>query len=194
MEEHQVTIDGVRHALPEPFMVVATQNPVEYEGTYPLPEAQLDRFLFKILVAYPSAADETQVLRNFHSGFDPHDLEAAGLRPLLTLERLGQARAAIRGVTVDDSVLSYITALSNESRASSDLLLGASPRASVALLLSCKTLAALEGRDFVTPDDVRTLAPPVLRHRIVLRAEAEIEGQTPDSAIARVLARVPVPR
>ncbi len=194
MEEHQVTIDGVRHALPEPFMVVATQNPVEYEGTYPLPEAQLDRFLFKILVAYPSPMDETQVLRNFHGGFDPHNLEAAGLRPLLTLERLGQARAAIRGVTVDDSVLSYITALANESRASSDLLLGASPRASVALLLSCKTLAALEGRDFVTPDDVRTLAPPVLRHRIVLRAESEIEGQTPDSAIARVLARVPVPR
>jgi MoxR-like ATPase len=194
MEERQVTIDGVRHPLPDPFMVLATQNPVEYEGTYPLPEAQLDRFLFKVLVDYPAPDEETAVLRNYNAGFDAHDLDAAGVRAVLSPDELAACRAAVRGVTVDETVLTYITALATESRRSSDLLLGASPRASVALLLASKALAALEGRDFVTPDDVRFLAPPALRHRVVLRAEAEIEGQTPDSAIARVLARVPVPR
>jgi len=194
MEERQVTIDGVRHPLPEPFMVLATQNPIEYEGTYPLPEAQLDRFLFKVLVTYPSPEQETTVLRNYNRGFDARRLADAGVRPVLTPETLAACRAAARGVTVDDRVMDYITALAVESRRSPDLLLGASPRASIALLLASKTLAALEGRDFVTPDDVRALVPPVLRHRIVLRAEAEIEGQTPDSAVQRVLARVPVPR
>jgi MoxR-like ATPase len=194
MEERQVTIDGVRHALPDPFMVLATQNPVEYEGTYPLPEAQLDRFLFKVLVDYPSAEEETEVLRHYNAGFDAQHLDVAGVRAVLTPESLAACRAAVREVTVDESVLAYITALATESRRSPDLLLGASPRASVALLLASKTLAALEGRDFVTPDDVRVLTPPALRHRIMLRAEAEIDGQTPDSAVARVLARVPVPR
>ncbi len=194
MEERQVTIDGVRHPLPEPFMVLATQNPVEYEGTYPLPEAQLDRFLFKVAIGYPSAAEETTVLRNHDRGFDASRLGAAGVEAVLTPEALAACRAATRTVRVDDAVLDYITALATESRRSPDLLLGASPRASVALLLASKTLAALDGRDFVTPDDVRALAAPALRHRIVLRAEAEIEGQTPDSAVARVLSRVPVPR
>ncbi len=194
MEERQVTIDGVRHALPDPFMVIATQNPVEYEGTYPLPEAQLDRFLFKVLVDYPAADEETDVLRRYHTGFDAHRLDQAGVRAVVTPEALAALRARIGAVTVDEAILGYIVALAAETRRSPDLLLGASPRASVALLLASKTLAALEGRDFVTPDDVRTLAPPALRHRIVLRAEAEIEGQTPDSAVARVLARVPVPR
>ena len=194
MEERQVTIDGVRHALPDPFVVLATQNPVEYEGTYPLPEAQLDRFLFKVLIDYPSADEETAVLRSYHAGFDAHRLEAAGIMAVLTPMALADCRAVIVRLTVDDAIMTYITALANETRRSPDLLLGASPRASVALLLASKTLAALEGRDFVTPDDVRFLARPVLRHRVILRAEAEIEGQTPDSAIARVLARVPVPR
>ncbi len=194
MEERQVTIDGVRHPLPEPFMVLATQNPVEYEGTYPLPEAQLDRFLFKVLVGYPSPEQETTVLRNYNQGFDARLLGDAGVRPVLTPDLLAACRIAVRGVTVDERVMTYITALAVESRHSPDLLLGASPRASIALLLSGKTLAALEGRDFVTPDDVRALALPVLRHRVILRAEAEIEGQTPDSAVQRVLARVPVPR
>ncbi len=194
MEERQVTIDGVRHALPDPFMVLATQNPVEYEGTYPLPEAQLDRFLFKVLVDYPSPEQETTVLRHYNQGFDAQRLADADVRPVLTPETLAAGRAAARGVTVDDAIMSYITALAVESRRAPALLLGASPRASIALLLSSKTLAALEGRDFVTPDDVRALALPVLRHRVVLRAEAEIEGQTPDSAVQRVLARVPVPR
>jgi len=194
MEERQVTIDGVRHALPDPFMVLATQNPIEYEGTYPLPEAQLDRFLFKVLVDYPSPEQETTVLRNYNQGFDAQRLADADVRPVLTPETLAAGRAATRGVTVDDAIMSYITALAVESRRAPDLLLGASPRASIALLLAGKTLAALEGRDFVTPDDVRALALPVLRHRVILRAEAEIEGQTPDSAVQRVLARVPVPR
>jgi len=194
MEERQVTIDGVRHPLPEPFMVLATQNPVEYEGTYPLPEAQLDRFLFKVLVDYPSPEQETTVLRNYNRGFDARLLADAGVRPVLTPELLATCRASTRGVTVDDRIMAYITALAVESRRSPDLLLGASPRASIALLMAGKTLAALEGRDFVTPDDVRALALPVLRHRVILRAEAEIEGQTPDSAVQRVLARVPVPR
>ncbi len=194
MEERQVTIDGVRHPLPDPFMVLATQNPVEYEGTYPLPEAQLDRFLFKVLVTYPSPEQETTVLRNYNRGFDAQRLADADVRPVLTPQALAACRAAVRGVTVDDRVMAYITALAVESRRSPDLLLGASTRASIALLLSGKTLAALEGRDFVTPDDVRALALPVLRHRVILRAESEIEGQTPDSAVQRVLARVPVPR
>ncbi len=194
MEERQVTIDGVRHPLPDPFMVLATQNPVEYEGTYPLPEAQLDRFLFKVLVGYPSPDEETSVLRNYNSGFDAGHLDRAGVQAVLTPEALAACRETVRTVGVDEAVMSYITALAVETRRAPDLLLGASPRASVALLLASKTLAVLESRDFVTPDDVRSLVPPAWRHRIVLRAEAEIEGQTPDSALARVLARVPVPR
>ncbi len=194
MEERQVTIAGTSHRMVEPFMVLATQNPVEYEGTYPLPEAQLDRFLFKALVGYPDVAWERQLLHNVDAGFSAQNLAAAGLTPLLTPQTLAAARAAISEVTIDSSIIEYITAITRESRASSDLVLGGSPRASIALLQSAKTAAAMEGRAFVVPDDVRSLAPHVLRHRIILKPEAEMEGITPDSAIARILNRLPVPR
>lgn len=194
MEEHQVTIEGERLPLPEPFFVIATQNPIEYEGTYPLPEAQLDRFLFKLLIDYPPGEVELEVLRRYHHGFDARQLEQAGLRPLITPEALESCRAEIRTVVVEDGVIGYIGAIAQESRRSPDLLLGGSPRASIALLLAAKAYAAIQGRGFVTPDDVKALVRPVYRHRIILRPEAEIEGLTPDTALGRVLGRVEVPR
>jgi MoxR-like ATPase len=194
MEERQVTIEGERIALPDPFFVVATQNPIEYEGTYPLPEAQLDRFLFKLLVTYPPAPVELEVLRRYHHGFDARRLEAAGLRTVLTPDDLIACRAEIAGIQVEEGILSYIGAIVGESRRSPDLVLGASTRAAIAMLLTAKAFAAIQGRAYVTPDDVKLLARPVLRHRILLRPEAEIEGLTPDNAIGRMLARVEVPR
>ena len=194
MEERQVTIDGERYALPDPFMVIATQNPVEYEGTYPLPEAQLDRFLFKVAVGYPPAAAENEVLRRYHNGFDAHDLAGAGLQPVLTPADFPALRAAIRAVTVEDGIFHYITAIAEASRRSPDLILGGSPRASIALLLAAKTYAGLHGRAFVTPDDVKALVAPVYRHRIVLRPEAEIEGLDADGVVRRILAQLEVPR
>lgn len=175
-------------------MVLATQNPVEYEGTYPLPEAQLDRFLFKILVDYPAEEHETEVLRRYHQGFDAHDLDGAGLQPVLDRPLLGQVRQAIRGVTVEPGILGYMVALVRASRRSPDLLLGGSPRAAIALLQTAKVRAALQGRDYVTPDDVKALAAPVLRHRIILRPEAEVDGIDPENAIRRIIASVEVPR
>lgn len=194
MEERQVTIEGERLPLPEPFFVVATQNPIEYEGTYPLPEAQLDRFLFKLIIEHPSSEVETEVLRRYHRGFDAHRLEDAGLSPVVTPDDLRACRAEIREVTVEDGVLGYIARIAQESRRSPDLLLGGSTRASIALLLTAKVYAAIQGRSFVIPDDVKALVRPVYRHRIILRPEAEIEGLTPDTAMGRVLARVEVPR
>jgi MoxR-like ATPase len=194
MEERQVTIEGERLALPDPFFVVATQNPIEYEGTYPLPEAQLDRFLFKLLVTYPPAPVELEVLRRYHHGFDARRLEAAGLRAVLTPDDLIACRTEIAGIQVEEGILSYIGAIVGESRRSPDLVLGASTRAAIAMLLTAKAFAAIQGRAYVTPDDVKLLARPVLRHRILLRPEAEIEGLTPDNAIGRMLARVEVPR
>lgn len=194
MEERQVTIEGERLPLPEPFFVMATQNPVEYEGTYPLPEAQLDRFLFKVIVDYAPQAVEIEVLRRYHAGFDAHRLETVGLQPVMTPEILAQCRAEIRQVHVDDGVLKYVTDIAQASRKSLDLILGGSPRASISLLLAAKTWAAMQNRAYVTPDDVKFLVRPVYRHRIILKPEAEIEGLTPDTAIARLLARVEVPR
>lgn len=194
MEERQVTIDGAGYPLDDPFMVLATQNPVEYEGTYPLPEAQLDRFLFKVQVGYPAPEAEEEVLRRYHTGFDAHKLDAVGLQPVVGREGLATLRAEIQAVTVEPGILAYITRLVTATRRSPDLLLGGSPRASIALLQSAKVHAALGGRDYVTPDDVKPLAAPVLRHRIILRPEAEIEGITPDDAVRRVLAGVEVPR
>jgi MoxR-like ATPase len=194
MEERQVTIEGQRLPLPEPFFVIATQNPVEYEGTYPLPEAQLDRFLFKILVGYSAPAAEQEVLRRYNQGFNAHDLATAGLKAQVTPETISQCKEEIRGLRVDESIISYINAIAQESRRSPDLVLGGSPRASIALLLTSKTWAAMQGRDFVTPDDVKFLVAPVYRHRIILKPEAEIEGINPDAAIKRILARVEVPR
>jgi MoxR-like ATPase len=194
MEERQVTIEGQRLALPEPFFVIATQNPVEYEGTYPLPEAQLDRFLFKILIDYAPPEVELEVLRRYHRGFDARDLAAAGLQALITPARMAECRREIGTVEVDDGILKYIGDIAQESRKSLDLVLGGSMRASIGLLLAAKTYAAMQGRGFVVPDDVKFLARPVYRHRIILKPEAEIEGLNADTAMTRILARVEVPR
>jgi MoxR-like ATPase len=191
MEERQVTLEGQSNALPDPFIVIATQNPVEYEGTYPLPEAELDRFLFKAVVAYPQQPEEAAILRRHDKG-RPLDLVET-LDPLGTTD-LVTSRQEIENVTVEDSVVGYIVRIVEETRRSGDLQLGASPRAGVHLLHAAKAAAALEGRDFVTPDDVKSLVPPTLRHRVVLKAEAEIEGVDADAALRRVLARLDVPR
>ncbi|MBA3532832.1 MAG: MoxR family ATPase, partial [Ardenticatenales bacterium] len=192
MEERQVTIEGNRFDLPHLFMVIATQNPVEYEGTYPLPEAQLDRFLFKVPVSYAPLASEQEVLRRYHEGFDAHNLATAGLQPIVTPEQVAQMQALVRQVTVDDGIIDYITRIADASRKSRDLLLGGSPRASISLLLAVKAYAAIQGRDFVVPDDIKFLAPFIYRHRILLRPEAEIEGLTADSVMAQLLGQVEV--
>ncbi|MBO9316275.1 MAG: MoxR family ATPase [Chloroflexus sp.] len=194
MEERQVTIEGQRLPLPEPFFVIATQNPIEYEGTYPLPEAQLDRFLFKVVIDYASRDVETEVLRRYHLGFDAHQLTASGLRAIVTPEALTACRAEIAQVQVEQGILNYIVSIVQATRNSPELLVGASLRAGIALLLAAKTLAAIYNRNYVTPDDVKLLARPVLRHRIILRPEAEIEGLNADIAIGRILNRVEVPR
>jgi MoxR-like ATPase len=194
MEERQVTIEGERLPLGDPFFVIATQNPVEYEGTYPLPEAQLDRFLFKVLVEYAPQDVEIEMLRRYHHGFDAHNLARLELQPVLTPELLAACRVEIGAVQVDDGILKYITDIAQASRKTLDLLLGGSPRASISLLLAAKTWAAMQGRTYVVPDDVKSLVKPVYRHRIMLRPEAEIEGLTPDTAMQRVLAKIDVPR
>ncbi|MBE2202196.1 MAG: MoxR family ATPase [Anaerolinea sp.] len=194
MEERRVTIDGEEHALPEPFFVIATQNPLEYEGTYPLPEAQLDRFLFKINVTYPEVAAETEMLTRYHHGFDPHNLVATGLKPLIKPEHLTAVRQLIRQVKVEPGILDYIIQLALASRSARDLALGGSPRASVSVLLASKVYAALQGRDYVIPDDVKTVVPPVYRHRIILKPEAALDGLDADGVMARLLKRVEVPR
>ncbi len=191
MEERQVTLEGDAHALPDPFLVLATQNPVEYEGTYPLPEAELDRFLFKAVVRYPEGDEERLILRAHDRGLPVANI--ASLEPLPP-GTLAACRVEIEAVTVEDSVLDYVTRIVAESRRSADVLLGASPRAGVHLLRAAKAAAAMEGRDFVTPDDVKALAIPTLRHRLVLKAEAEIEGLDADAVCRRVLARLDVPR
>lgn len=194
MEERQVNLDGTRYPLSAPFMVVATQNPIEYEGTYPLPEAQLDRFLFKVLVPYSKVEDEVEILRRYHRGFDAHDLDAAGLQPVLSAEGLARARELAVQVVVEEGILNYIAQIAAVSRRSTDLILGASPRASTHVLLASKVYAALQGRDYVSPDDVKYILFPVLRHRIVLKPEAEIEGLDADAVIQRLLRQVEVPR
>jgi MoxR-like ATPase len=194
MEERQVSVDGVPRPLPDPFMVIATQNPVEYEGTYPLPEAQLDRFLVKLNVPLPGRDDEFGMLRRHAEGFDPRDLAAAGLRAVAGPTELAAGRAAAARVSVAPEVLSYIVDLCRATRSSPSVSLGASPRGATALLRTSRAWAWLSGRDFVTPDDVKALARPTLRHRLALRPEAELEGATTDAVLEGVLATVPVPR
>jgi MoxR-like ATPase len=194
MEERQVNLEGERHLLDAPFMVIATQNPIEYEGTYPLPEAQLDRFMFKILVPYSPASVEVEILRRIHQGFDPHNLESAGLSKVITAAQVTEIRKVIQQVTVEDGILNYIANLNAASRRSPDLVLGASARAATHVLVSSKTFAALQGRDYVTPDDVKFVVPAVFRHRILLKPEAEIEGLNADAVIQRLLGQVEVPR
>ncbi|MCG2800661.1 MAG: MoxR family ATPase [Cellulomonas sp.] len=194
MEERQVSVDGLARPLPDPFIVIATQNPVEYEGTYPLPEAQLDRFLLKLLLPLPAQAEEIEVLARHAAGFDPRDLVAAGLRPAADAEVLARARAQVAQVQVSRDVLMYITAVARATRQSPSLSLGVSPRGATALLATSRAWAWLQGRTYVTPDDVKALAHPTLRHRVSLRPEAELEGVTAESVLDSVLAAVPVPR
>ncbi|MGP2442207.1 AAA family ATPase [Streptomyces sp. JW3] len=194
MEERQVTVDGIPRPLPDPFLVAATQNPVEYEGTYPLPEAQLDRFLLKLTIPLPSRQNEIDVLTRHTSGFNPRDLHAAGVRPVASAADLEAARAAVAKTTVSPEITAYVVDICRATRESPSLSLGVSPRGATALLATARAWAWLTGRDYVTPDDVKALALPTLRHRVQLRPEAEMEGVTADSVINAILANVPVPR
>ncbi|WP_447924872.1 AAA family ATPase [Georgenia muralis] len=194
MEERQVSVDGEPRALPQPFMVVATQNPVEYEGTYPLPEAQLDRFLLKLVLPLPERGHEVEVLRRHAHSFDPRDLAGAGVRAVAGPGDIAAARAEVGRVEVGPEVLGYIVDLVRATRTSPSLSLGVSPRGATALLATSRAWAWLSGRSYVTPDDVKALAHPTLRHRVQLRAEAELEGVTAETVLDGVLATVPVPR
>ncbi|RFS45028.1 MoxR family ATPase [Micromonospora craniellae] len=194
MEERQVTVEGERRGLPDPFIVVATQNPVEYEGTYPLPEAQLDRFLLKLTVPLPNRDEELGVLRAHHAGFDPSDLAGAGVGPVAGAADLATARAAVSRVHIAEPLLGYVVDLCRATRAVPALELGASPRGATGLLGAAKAWAWLSGHDHVVPDDVKAMARPTLRHRLRLRPEAELEGVAVDSVLDTVLATVPTPR
>ena len=194
MEERRVTIDGEPYPLPGTFMVLATQNPIEYEGTYPLPEAQLDRFMLKVMVGYPEAAEEHQILLNYNAGFRPRKIEDAGVKAVAGEADLAACREEIAKVVVDEPIMHYIEEIVQRTRRERNLILGASPRASITFLLTAKAMAGIRGRGFVIPDDIKALAPAVLRHRLILRPEAEIEGLTPDRIVANILAAVEVPR
>ena len=193
MEERQVTVDGQPRPLPDPFVVIATQNPVEYEGTYPLPEAQLDRFLLKLTMPLPGRGRAGPADRH-HRGFDPRDLAAAGVTRVAGPAELAAAREACAAVTAEPEVLGYLVDLARATRSSPALALGFSPRGPTALLATSKAWAWLSGRDYLTPDDVKALARPTLRHRVAVRPEAELEGVTADGVLDGVLAAVPVPR
>jgi len=194
MEEMQVTLDGESLSLPDLFWVIATQNPLEFEGTYPLPEAQLDRFLFKLVVDYPDEAAEKQMLLNRQAGFAARRLDIAGLQTVTTVGEILQARQAVQQVKVSEAIIDYILALVKTSRQHPDLALGASPRAAGAWFVTSQASAYLAGRDFVTPDDVKTVAPPLLRHRLILKPEAMLDGLQIEAVIASILNKVPVPR
>jgi MoxR-like ATPase len=194
MEERQVSVEGMPRPLPDPFVVCATQNPIEYEGTYPLPEAQLDRFLVKLNVPVPSRDDEIAVLQRHAAGFDPRDLDAAGVSAVAGPEDLAAGREAVRRIRVDPKISGYVVDLCRATRQSPSLQLGVSPRGATALLATARAWAWLSGRDYVRPDDVKALARPTLRHRIQLRPEAELEGATTDGVLDGVLTTVPAPR
>ncbi len=194
MQERQVTVDGKTRPLPVGFTVFASQNPVEYEGTYPLPEAQLDRFLLKIDIQYPGADAERAILDRYADGFSADREESYGLRPILSAADLTSLRQAAAAVHVEPTVRDYITRIVRSTREEPSFALGASPRAGVALFLASRAEALLSGRDFVTPDDVKQLATPVLRHRVVLTPEAEVEGQRVDDRLRSLLQTLPAPR
>ena len=193
MEERQVTIDGRGYPLSENFTVLATQNPIEFEGTYPLPEAQLDRFLLKIRVTYPSAADEMQILTQYEKGFDPRRVDKIAMDPI-DVSLLPAARREIESVRVEPALHSYVVSLVRRTRDWPAISLGGSPRAIVGLFFVARALAGMDGRDFLLPDDVKAAALPVLRHRILLKPEADLEGLTPDQVIAQVISAVEVPK
>jgi MoxR-like ATPase len=192
MQDHQVTVDGNSRALPSPFVVLATQNPIESQGTYPLPEAQLDRFLFKLLVSDPPPEVERSIVRQHADGFDPTDLSR--LEPVTSAQEIGEMQALVQSVRVDDAVVAYIVELVRRTRDDRAIELGASPRASIALLRTAQVLAASDARAFVTPDDVKPMALPVLRHRVMLHPDAQLQGITADDRIQEIVRSVPVPK
>ncbi len=192
MEERQITYDGIRYQMPEPFIVLATQNPLEHEGTYRLPEAQLDRFLFKILVRYPKPEEEVKILANAHKGITAHFNEA--VHAVLNAEQIMNFREVVKQIHVEEKVMQYIADLINETRNNKSLFLGASPRASVAILNSSKAVAAMNGKDFVVPDDILKVLPAVLNHRIILTPEREMENAEPQDIINEIVKKIEVPR
>lgn len=194
MEERQVSVEGHARALPDPFVVVATQNPVEYEGTYPLPEAQLDRFLLKLVVPYPSVEQEIEIVTRHDAGLNPHDLVGAGIRAVAGKDDLAAARIEVDAIRCDPSVLSYMVSLARATRESPSLSLGVSPRGVTMLLHASKAWTWLSAKTYVTPDEVKAMVRPVFRHRIQLRPEVELEGGSPDGVLDGILASVPVPR
>lgn len=192
MEERQVTVDGATYALEQPYMVVATQNPIEHEGTYRLPEAQLDRFLFKVVVAYPNLEQELAIINGHHQRQGHTPVEA--VRPVLSAQQIKNYRQAVQQIHIENNLVNYIAKIVHETRNNPSLFLGGSPRASVALLNCSKAFAAINGRDFVTPEDVKFIAAPVLRHRIMLTPDKEMEGATPDDVIKQIVDKAEVPR
>ncbi|MCT1653371.1 AAA family ATPase [Brachybacterium muris] len=194
MEERQVTVDGAPHPLPDPFLVIATQNPIEFDGTYTLPEAQLDRFLLKAVMPLPERDVEVDVLRRHADGFDTTDLAAMGLRPVVDVAALERAQRDVATVAAEDPVVQYIVDVCRATRRSPSLSLGVSPRGAIALLRTSRAWAYLSGRDFITPDDVKIMAPSTLSHRVRLTTEAELEGSQVEAVLAATLASVPVPR
>lgn len=194
MQEQQITVDGETFQLDRPFLVIATQNPLEHEGTYPLPEAQVDRFLFKLLVDYPTVKDEIEIVQHYAQGRRPHKLQGFDIKQVMSATEVLQVQDAVSQVIVEDKVTKYIVEIVDKTRTWHSVTVGASPRASVALLVAARTMAACRGRDFVTPDDVKEICPWVLRHRIRLRPEAEIEGSNADQVIQHILENVEVPR
>ena len=194
MEERQVSFDGQTHALPDPFLVIATQNPIEYEGTYPLPEAQLDRFLFKLQMKYPTLEQELEMVARHDAGMNPHDVRGSGVRAVASAADLAAGRAAIHAIRVEPQVQQYIVNLCRATRESPSMQLGVSPRGITWLLHASKAWAWLSGRDFVTPDEVKAVAKPCLRHRVMVRPELELEGTSADAVLDGILATVPTPR
>jgi MoxR-like ATPase len=194
MQERRCTIDGEPYGLSPYFTVFATQNPIEYEGTYPLPEAQLDRFMMKVLVDYPHPSEEQRILELYNHGEEPHNVEASAIQSVMTAADLERCRAAVKALAMRPELVTYVRELVGATRQSEDILIGAGPRGGIHLLLASRGVAALAGREFVTPDDVQYMALPTLRHRIVLQPEAEANGLTADDVLKSVLQRVPVPR
>jgi MoxR-like ATPase len=194
MQERTATIDGTRYEISPVFTVFATQNPIEYEGTYPLPEAQRDRFMLKVRVDYPLPEEEDRILAAYNEGRFLDAPEELGLEPVMTIEDLAGAREAVSAVRAEPGMLSYMRRIVAATRDDESVRLGASPRASISMLLASKALAAIRGRDFVIPDDVKMIAVPILRHRIIFKPEAEIEGMTPEELLGRILDGTEVPR
>jgi MoxR-like ATPase len=194
MQEMAVTLDGTRHQISPVFTVFATQNPIEQEGTYPLPEAQSDRFMMKVVIDYPGPEAEDRILQAYNKGVSLHEPESMQLKPVMSVEDVAAARKLVNTVRVEPGILEYVRKIVGETRTDESVRLGASPRAAISLLLASKALAALNGRDFVIPDDVKMMAPPVLRHRIIFKPEAEIEGITAKELLEKILSGLEVPR